>query len=70
MWTAAGQSGVGDAAEGRGEAPKMGAELLTKISNELYACCFVSPPRELYAHRISAVAKLGYFTITVGRIFG
>jgi hypothetical protein len=30
MYTAAGQSGVGDAAEGRGEAPKMGAELLTE----------------------------------------
>jgi hypothetical protein len=27
----------------------MGAALLTKISNELYACCFVSPP-VLYAH--------------------
>ena len=27
-------------------------------------------PSELYAHRISAVAESGYFTITVGPIFG
>ena len=44
MWTAAGQSGVGDEEEGRGEARKTGgAELLAEEFLELYACCFVFP---------------------------
>ena len=48
----------------------MGAELLTEDFQGVVRLLFCFTPSELYAHRISAVAKLGYFTITVGRIFG